>query len=136
MEQLAYAQPVLAHAGPYHGGPGFGGFLVVLFWIAVIVLAVRFFALRGGRPWRGGPGSNDHVRDILAERYARGEIDSDEYQARSQALQELQSREGSPLTRARDAFAMRSVHTILAERYARGEIDVEEYRERLRNLES
>lgn len=135
MYELAFAQPVLAHAGPYHGGPGFGGFLMFLFWIVVIFLVVRFFVLRGGRPWRDGPGSTDRVHDILAERYARGEIDSEEFRARSQTLHEQQSQEASPLTRARGAFAMRSVHTILAERYARGEIDAEEYRERLRNLE-
>lgn len=136
MNELAFAQPVLAHAGPYHGGPGFGGFLMFLFWIVIVFLVVRFFVFRGGRPWRGGPGSADGVHAILAERYARGEIDSDEFRARSQMLHDQQSREGSPLSRAREAFATRSVHTILAERYARGEIDAEEYRERLRNLES
>lgn len=136
MVELAFAQPVLAHAGPYHGGPGFGGFLMFLFWIVVIFFAVRFFVLRGGRPWRDGPGSADSARDILADRYARGDIDSEEFRARSQTLHDQQSREASPLTRARNMVAMRSVHTILAERYARGEIDAEEYRERLRNLES
>jgi putative membrane protein len=136
MDKLAFAQPVLAHAGPYHGGPGFGGFLMFLIWIAIIFFVVRFFVLRGGPPWRDGPRSADRASDILAERYARGEIDSEEFQARDQTLRDRRSQEPSPLTRARGMVATRSVHTILAERYARGEIDAEEYRERLRNLES
>lgn len=136
MYALAFAQPVLAHAGPYQGGPGIGGFLMFLIWIAIIFLVVRFFIVRRGRPWRDGPGSADRAGDILAERYARGEIDSEELKARSQTLRDQRSQESSPLTRARGMFATRSVHTILAERYARGEIDAEEYRERLRNLEA
>lgn len=105
-----------------------------LLWIAIIVLVVRFFVLRGGRPWRDGPGPADRVHDILAERYARGDIDAEEFRARSQTIHDQQSQDASPLTRARGAFAMRSAQSILAERYARGEIDAEEYRERLRNL--
>ncbi len=134
MDVLAFL-PV-AHA--YHGGPGgfwIGGPVIFLLWIAIIFLVVRFVS-RGRGPWRGEPASTDHARDILAERYARGEIEAEEFQTRSQTLQDLRRHEPSPLERARGMFAARSAYSILAERYARGEIDADEYRERLRNLES
>lgn len=137
MHAVALAQTAVAHAGPYEGGPGgwwFGGFLMFLFWIAVVVLCIRF-VVPGLRSWRGGSGRGDRASEILAERYARGEIEGEEYQARSQVLRDRRMHEPSPIDRARGAFATRSVHTILAERYARGEIDADEYRERLRNLE-
>ncbi len=131
-----FASIPVAHA--YHGGPGgwwFGGFVMFLFWIAIIFLFVRFVAF-GSRPWHNGPPSVDRASDVLAERYARGEIETEEYEARSQVLRDRRMREPSPFGRARGMFATRSVQAILAERYARGEIGADEYRERLRNLES
>ncbi len=106
-----------------------------LLWIALIFLVIRFVS-RGRGPWRGGHASVDRARDILAERYARGEIEAEEFQTRSQTLRDLRRQEPSPVSRARDMFAARSAYSILAERYARGEIDAEEYRERIRNLEA
>ena len=53
-------------------------------WLTVIVL----FALRL-RSWRGGPshwGQPDALA-VLRERFARGEIDADEYQRRLSVLQ-------------------------------------------------
>jgi len=75
------------------GWPGWilmTGFMVV-FWAAVIigiVLAVRYLA--GPRHPSPGPPTHGPSRPeaILAERFARGEIDEDEYRRRMTALRE------------------------------------------------
>lgn len=59
--------------------------MMLLVWGAVaaaVVWAVR--AVRG-EPRRPGPGP-DSAEQVLAERYARGEIDEDEYRRRSEVL--------------------------------------------------
>lgn len=56
-----------------------------LLWIAVIVTIVWLFKRRhwsAARPQSGA----ERARDILAERYARGEITSDEYRERLDQL--------------------------------------------------
>jgi putative membrane protein len=121
----------VAHAGP--GGPGIFGPLIFLFWIGVVFFVVRFL-IRGKRPWRDDATSMDRAEDLLAERFARGEIEAEEYQARSRALRELRQREPSPMDRVGGMYATRSAHSILAERYARGEIEADEYRRRLEDL--
>ncbi|MCC5813005.1 MAG: SHOCT domain-containing protein [Ectothiorhodospiraceae bacterium] len=94
------ASPALAQRyDDYHGfwhpasGWGhmlFGGLMMIIFWggvIALIVLLIR---------WLGGPGdSRSHKEeqapdalDILKQRYARGEIDSDEYKQKKRDLAE------------------------------------------------
>jgi len=68
----------------------FGGFMMILFWGAVIlmiVLAVRW--LGGGSSKRVGlqlPGKR--ALDILQERFARGEIDKEEFEERRRVLGE------------------------------------------------
>jgi putative membrane protein len=52
----------------------------ILFWIAVVVLVFRFF------PWRRRCDRRPDARAILAERFARGEIDAAEYAARRDVL--------------------------------------------------
>lgn len=88
------------------GGWGFGlmAFSFLLFWalvIVAIVLLVRYFG-RAGR--QGGsfppPGSygppGSTAEQLLAERFARGEIDEEEYQRRLNTLRaSTGSREGS-----------------------------------------
>ncbi|MFD8706401.1 SHOCT domain-containing protein [Kitasatospora sp. NPDC059648] len=83
-------------------GWGWGGWLVmavfmVLFWalvIAGIVALVHYLtgARRGpqsGPPPSGEPGPGSRrAEDLLAERFARGEIDEDEYRRRMAALRE------------------------------------------------
>jgi putative membrane protein len=69
-------------------GPGIGawGYLLMtanmlLFWVLIvagIVVLVRYF----GRP--GSTGSSSET--ILAERFARGEIDEEEYRSRLRTL--------------------------------------------------
>ena len=60
------------------GGHGlFGGLMMVVFWglvIGLIVLGVRRFSGRSDAP------SQSSALDILKERYARGEINDEEYQ--------------------------------------------------------
>jgi putative membrane protein len=68
------------------GGDGDHGWWIVwpLLWIAVIVGLVWFFTRR-----RRGPGDRngmDRARDILAERFARGELSVDEYRQRLSEL--------------------------------------------------
>lgn len=68
----------------------FGGLFMIVFWSAIIVLIV--IAVR----WLGGGGPGRHERpagrpsalEILQERYARGDIDHDEYERRKQLLAE------------------------------------------------
>ena len=67
------------------GGYGmFGGVMMILFWgavIALIVVAVRQFG--------NGPSKPDQdPAQILKERFARGEIEEDEYRKRLAALKE------------------------------------------------
>jgi len=104
-----------------------------LIWIAIIFLVFRF-VIRGGCRWRDETAPADRARDVLAERYARGDIDADEYRQRSEVLGDRQHAPDSPISRASDAFTLRSARGILAERYARGEIDADEYRARSETL--
>ena len=52
----------------------------ILLWIVLIVTLVRF------APWRRRYDRRVDARAILAERYARGEIDAEEYAARRDVL--------------------------------------------------
>ena len=74
--------------GWYHDGMGWGGWIVmtvamVAFWALVVLAVLALF-----RTQRSG-GSTPDRRDpmqILDERFARGEIDEDEYHTRSSVL--------------------------------------------------
>jgi putative membrane protein len=62
----------------------------ILFWILVVALVVRFVFWRR-RAWctgGGGPRGGRGPDEILAERFARGEIDAAEYRARLDALRQ------------------------------------------------
>jgi len=54
--------------------------LWILFWIALIVVFLRF------GPWRWPRRHRPDARAILAERFARGEIDAAEYSSRLEVL--------------------------------------------------
>ena len=61
--------------------------MYLLFWAVVIIFAVRFFKkyfLRTGRPGNG----MDPAMEILRERYARGEIDGEEFKRMRDDLEE------------------------------------------------
>ncbi|MFZ0832267.1 MAG: SHOCT domain-containing protein [Mycobacterium sp.] len=80
----------------WNHGWGWGGWIVmtvvmVLLLAAVItaiVLAVRYLA--GPPPTTGAPTGYrpSHPEDVLAERFARGDIDEDEYRRRMTLLRE------------------------------------------------
>ncbi len=70
-------------------GPGWGvfGALHLLWWVVILVGAValvRWLWLRDARP--PAAGGEDRALAILRERYARGEIDDTEFEARKAAL--------------------------------------------------
>jgi putative membrane protein len=70
------------------GGYGFGGLGMILIWvliIAAVVLLVR--ALVGGQWGSGQAGGGRSARQVLDERFARGEIDRDEYEEKRRLLQ-------------------------------------------------
>ena len=74
------------HAMWWDHDPGWGGWLMMIigmggFWILLAVLV--FALLRGGR--QGGTTSPE-AREILKQRFARGEIDAEEYQERLDIL--------------------------------------------------
>jgi putative membrane protein len=70
------------------GAMEFGGLMMIAFWggiIVLIVLSVRWF---GGAARHDRPAVSRTALDILQERYARGEIDHDEFEQRKQLLTE------------------------------------------------
>lgn len=68
----------------------FGGFAMIVFWavtIALIVLLVRW--LIGSEPLRRAERPEGKTPlDILKERFAKGEIDKDEFEERRKLLSE------------------------------------------------
>ncbi|RDH78284.1 SHOCT domain-containing protein [Mycolicibacterium moriokaense] len=80
------------------GGWGWVGWTLmalamVLFWalvIAGIVLAVRYVTAGGSPRPHANSGSPRAAEHVLAERFARGEIDDDEYRKRMTTLREHQ----------------------------------------------
>ena len=75
---------VLAHMGEQGDGP---------FWLIGPVVATLWFSLIAGGVWlaartfrRREGGGTGRAREILAERYAAGDITTDEYLERSEAL--------------------------------------------------
>ena len=74
---MSAMQTLLANAG----GDWDGGWWIVwpLFWLAVVAGVVWFFTRRRGPRGRDG---GDRAREILAERFASGELSGDEYRER------------------------------------------------------
>lgn len=67
---------------------GFGGVLMLLFWVFVIAGIVWLvLALSRQQQFRGGGGESSALR-ILEERLARGEIETDEFRTRRAAIEE------------------------------------------------
>ena len=68
---------------------GFGGVFMILFWILVILAIaalVRWLAVPGGPSVTGG-GDRKRALEVLEERYARGEIDREEYLQKREDLE-------------------------------------------------
>ncbi|MDF0603381.1 SHOCT domain-containing protein [Psychromarinibacter sp. C21-152] len=80
------------HGGYDHmmwgGGFGFfGGLMMLVFWaalIALVVLAVRWFDGTGG----SARTRRNEAMDILRQRFAKGEIDEEEFRRRKAALED------------------------------------------------
>jgi putative membrane protein len=64
---------------------GYGGGMMWIFWILIIIALVWFvtFATRRGS---GSPGNEKSAQDILKERYARGEIEREEFEQKRKDL--------------------------------------------------
>jgi putative membrane protein len=88
---LAYAQgygPGMMGGYGWGGGWGFGAIGMVLWWILIIlgiVLLARW--LLSGSPGRGGNAPTGRALEVLKERYARGEIDKQEYEQKKRDLE-------------------------------------------------
>ena len=76
--------------GWYHDGVGWGGWIamtlaMLAFWGLVVFVVVALFRSSNSTASPERRESRD-PREILDERFARGEIDEDEYHARQAAL--------------------------------------------------
>ncbi len=91
------AQPAAAQGGMWgngwHDGWGwghmfFGSFIMLLFWGGLVLLIIFAVRWMGAGPPRGGdgPAPANRALAILEERYARGEIDKDEFEERRRLL--------------------------------------------------
>lgn len=75
-----------------YGMGGFGGIVMLLFWglvIVGVVLVIRYFTT-GQVPGRSGSTPYEVHSDplqILRQRYAKGEIDTKEYEERKKTLE-------------------------------------------------
>ena len=78
--------------GDWHEGWGgmiFGPIIMILFVAAIVVLVVIALRWLGGGPGPAGQGHRHGGRsplEILEERFARGEIDKEEFEERRRAL--------------------------------------------------
>lgn len=73
----------------WHNGTGWGGWIVmtltvVAFWSLVVFGVIAIF--RGDRETRAERPRQSDPLQILDERFARGEIDIDDYRARQEVL--------------------------------------------------
>jgi putative membrane protein len=75
----------------YGGGMGWAGWLMMgftflLFWGVVIALVVWLIQSFRAPVGRGAAAPTGRADEVLAERFARGEIDADEYARRRDVL--------------------------------------------------
>lgn len=69
------------------GGPMLGGLIMLIFWVAVIFFII--WLMRGGKSHfhHGCNGDkNKDALDILKERYAKGEINKEEFETKKKDL--------------------------------------------------
>jgi putative membrane protein len=96
---MPYTGSLLAQWGGYgwgmgpgmgwgYGMGGFGGIIMLVFWVAVIVgiiFLVRWLVISTGASGRSAK-SEDSALEILKRRYARGEIDKEEFEEKRKLL--------------------------------------------------
>ena len=64
---------------------GYGGGMMWIFWILIIIALVWFVAFATRRE-SGSPRNEKSAQDILKERYARGEIEREEFEQKRKDL--------------------------------------------------
>ena len=77
---------IATHAGPGYDGHGAWWPIFPIFWLLAFIAVLMFFATMGRRRWHDRGSSTGRSR--LAERFASGEIDEDEYRSRLAVLDE------------------------------------------------
>ena len=79
-------------SGCYGGGYGWMGVMGIImpliFGIGIILLSFYMFRRNSSQVYTNGLSKQNTGLDILRERYARGEVDSTEYQSRKQDLED------------------------------------------------
>jgi len=76
--------------GDWGLGGGLSMFLGPLIWIVIIIGIIWFIAQAGGLSLASLPGSNGKSAiDILKERYAKGEIDKEEFEQKKKGSKQL-----------------------------------------------
>lgn len=74
--------------GGYGGGYGWMGIIMpLIFGIGIILLSIYLFRRNSSQVYNNRLGKQNTGLDILRERYARGEIDSVEYQSKKHDLE-------------------------------------------------
>lgn len=68
------------------GMAGFGGIFMVLFWVLIIIATIMVVRYLTGGPTDALSSKGRDPLEILKERYARGEIDTEEYTSRRRTL--------------------------------------------------
>lgn len=79
---------ILGQAHMYGWNDSWMGFGMLVFWVLVIgVVAAAVVTLTRSERSGARDDGTSRARALLAERYARGEIDTDEFQSRSHELE-------------------------------------------------
>lgn len=76
---------MMGESGSFVWMPGFGWFFMLLFWALVIVGILALIKWAGETGHRGTPAQKS-VLQILEERYARGEIEREEFEQKRHDL--------------------------------------------------
>lgn len=84
LTNIIVAGSAFAERGEWDGGPGPWWPIFPILWF-LLIAGLVFAVIRGRRRW-SGPSHSGEAR--LAERYAAGEIDEDEYRSRLAVLKE------------------------------------------------
>ena len=79
-------------------GMGLGMISMVLFWVLVILGIVVLVRYVGGSSASSGPPPSKTALDLLNERYARGEIDKQDYEERKRDLGKKHARNHQTLS--------------------------------------
>jgi putative membrane protein len=98
---MAVGLPALSHAQQWPYGPGMmrdhgwmgmilGPFMMIIFIVVLVAAVVLLLRWLGGPPHAHGPypPAGKSAIDILKERFARGEIDKQEFEDRRKTLGE------------------------------------------------